>query len=119
MLKIKRVYEKAEAADGYRILVDRVWPRGLTKRQVQVQEWAAALAPTTALRRFFGHDPKRWKVFQARYRRELKTNPEATEKLRELRARMHRQRVTLVYSARDEKHNQAVVLNKILRGEKI
>jgi len=117
MLKIKRVYEAAEKGDGYRVLVDRIWPRGITKRQADVQEWATALAPSTALRRYFGHDPKRWKDFQAKYRRELKTNSLATEKLQALRERVRLQTVTLVYSARDEEHNQAVVLNKLLRGK--
>ncbi len=116
MIKIKRVYEAPAKADGYRILVDRVWPRGLTKRQVAVQEWAKELAPTTALRHYFSHDPKRWAVFQTRYRRELRVSQDAVQKLQALRRLVRTQTVTLVYRARDEKHNQAVVLNKIIRS---
>lgn len=109
---LKRVYEPRARADGYRVLVDRVWPRGISKEKAGVDRWAKELAPSTALRKWFGHDPARWREFRSRYRRELKASAEA---LTDLRARCKRQRVTLVYSARDERHNQAVVLKELLQ----
>jgi uncharacterized protein YeaO (DUF488 family) len=95
------------------VLVDRLWPRGLTKAEAGIDDWAKEVAPTAALRRWFGHDPERWDEFQRRYRAELKDNP-ALDKLRALVAAGP---VTLVYGARDETHNQAVVLRDVLRGK--
>ena len=98
-----------------RILVDRLWPRGLTKQRAALQLWLKDVAPSPELRKWFGHDPAKWKEFQARYREELREKSDALAQLRE-QARDHT--VTLVYAARDEAHNEAVVLKKILEGRK-
>lgn len=104
---LKRVYETPSAEDGTRILVDRLWPRGLTKAKARVDLWLKAIAPSTELRQWFGHDPDRWTEFQSRYRAELEANPDAVA---ELKAALRRGPATLVYGARDETHNDAVVL---------
>lgn len=109
---IKRVYESPAKADGLRVLVDRVWPRGLTKDEVHVDHWLKDVAPSSTLRKWFGHDPKKWTEFQKRYRAELDDNP-AMDQLRTL-AKGHK--VTLVYGAKDEEHNQAVVLADVIGG---
>jgi len=109
-VRVKRVYDPPARSDGYRVLVDRVWPRGISKEQAAVDEWAKELAPSTELRKWFGHDPARWREFRTRYRQELK----GSAALEALRARAKKQRVTLVYSAKDERHNQAVVLKELL-----
>lgn len=111
-VEIKRAYEPAEAADGYRILIDRLWPRGISKEEARLDEWARELAPSPELRRWFGHDPARFAEFRRRYRGELEAQD---EKLRELRRRAHQSTVTLVYGARDTEHNDAVVLAELLR----
>jgi uncharacterized protein YeaO (DUF488 family) len=110
-LRIKRVYEPPAPADGTRILVDRLWPRGLTKERARVDLWLKEIAPSTELRRWFGHDPARWAEFQARYRAELAAN---AEPVAHLRAEMARGPVTLVYGAKDEAHNDAIVLRDFL-----
>ncbi len=110
MLKIKRVYEPATGADGTRVLVDRVWPRGVSKAEADIAWWAKDAAPSTELRKWFGHDPARWAEFQKRYRAELEGNA-ALQKLKELVAQGD---VTLVYGAKDEEHNQARVLYDLL-----
>jgi len=92
-----------------RILVDRVWPRGLTKDQAQVDEWLRELGPSTELRKWFGHDPARWEEFRARYRTEL-LRPEQRDRLDHLRGLVAKQQVTIVYGAKDTEHNQAVVI---------
>jgi len=113
MTRIKRVYSEPSPSDGVRILVDRVWPRGISKERAHIVEWRKDLAPSTSLRKWFGHDPVKWKDFRDRYRAEL-TNSGQIEALKEL-ARLSRQKtVTLVYSAADEEHNQAVVLKELL-----
>ncbi|WP_453977942.1 DUF488 domain-containing protein [Brevundimonas sp. Marseille-Q4549] len=104
---LKRVYETPSAEDGTRILVDRLWPRGLTKAKARVDLWLKAIAPSTELRQWFGHDPDRWAEFQSRYRAELEANPDAVA---ELIAALRRGPATLVYGARDETRNDAVVL---------
>jgi uncharacterized protein YeaO (DUF488 family) len=108
---IKRVYEKAETADGTRILVDRLWPRGVTKERARVDLWLKEVAPSTELRKWFGHDPEKWTEFQRRYGHELKQNGEAMARLKEA-AKGH---ATLLYGAKDEKHNEALVLKSLLR----
>jgi uncharacterized protein YeaO (DUF488 family) len=108
-IRIKRVYESPSRNDGRRILVDRVWPRGLKKEQAQVDLWLKDIAPSTALRKWFGHDPQKWDEFRKRYRAELQNNREA---LRLLKQELKKGRVTLLYSAKDEEHNQAVVLSE-------
>jgi uncharacterized protein YeaO (DUF488 family) len=110
MLRIKRAYEPAKKEDGIRILVDRLWPRGLSKRKLKLDRWEKDLAPSTALRKWFGHDAARWSEFKKKYRAELRGQKTA---LAEIRALAKRNTVTLVYGATDEAHNQAVVLHEI------
>ena len=110
-LKIKRVYESPEKADGTRILIDRLWPRGLSREKAAVNLWLKEIAPSTELRKWFDHDPKKWEEFHTRYRDELKANEEAVGRLRD---EMKKGVVTLVYGAKDEEHNDAVVLQDFL-----
>jgi uncharacterized protein YeaO (DUF488 family) len=109
MIATKRAYEPATKTDGVRVLVDRLWPRGLRKDDAHLAEWAKELAPSDVLRRWFAHDPERFREFRTRYRRELAREP-ARGALAELTRRAARQKVTLVYGARDEDHNNAVVI---------
>ncbi len=111
---IKRIYEAAQPEDGYRVLVDRVWPRGVSKADAALDAWMKDLAPSTKLRKWFGHDVARWEEFRAGYRRELADHPQALSQLLE---KCVQQRVTLLYSARDPEHNQAVVLREVLEEE--
>ena len=111
-VRLKRAYDPVAATDGYRVLVDRIWPRGVTREEAHLDEWARELAPSTGLRRWFGHDPARFEEFQHRYTAELASQ---AEKLRELRARAREGALTLVYAARDTEHNDAVVLAELLR----
>ena len=106
-LKIKRVYEKPEKEDGRRILVDRLWPRGLTKEKAAIDLCLKEIAPSTVLRKWFGHDPDKWDEFQKRYHQELKENKEQVQILNE---QLKKGAATLVYGARDELHNEALVL---------
>jgi uncharacterized protein YeaO (DUF488 family) len=112
-VQIKRVYDLPEKADGYRILVDRLWPRGLSKDDAQIDLWMKDIAPSAELRKWFNHDPARWAVFQKKYRAELN---QLGDKLDEVRAQAKKGRVTLVYGAKDTEHNQAVVLRDVLAG---
>ncbi|MGA9420966.1 MAG: DUF488 domain-containing protein [Rhodanobacteraceae bacterium] len=105
--QIKRVYARPVAADGIRILVDRLWPRGLTKAKARVDIWMKEIAPSTELRKWFGHDPGKWTEFKARYRAELGKNDKQVALLRK---EIGKRKATLVYGARDEEHNAAVVL---------
>lgn len=111
MIKLKRVYEQPSPDDGLRILVDRLWPRGLTKQRAAVDLWMKDVAPSTELRKWFNHDPAKWEQFQIRYRKELQEKKEA---LKDLKQKSKRQALTLVYGARDEEHNEALVLKKVL-----
>ena len=113
MIKIKRVYEEPSAGDGMRILVDGVWPRGISKERARLADWRKDLAPSTPLRKWFGHDPAKWKAFRTRYRTELKRSGQI-EALKELAKLSRRKTVTLVYGAADEQHNQAVALKEFL-----
>jgi uncharacterized protein YeaO (DUF488 family) len=113
-LRLKRAYEPAEPDDGVRILVDRLWPRGVSKAKARLDDWMKDIAPSTRLRQWFGHDPARWAEFQRRYRAELREQPEALDHIRTL---ARRGVVTLVYSAHDEQHNDAVVLRAVLLKE--
>lgn len=108
---IKHAYSKSSLSDGRRILVDRVWPRGITKKRARIVEWRKDLAPATSLRKWFGHDPVRWNEFRRRYRRELKRSMGELEKLAHL---SRKQTITLVYGAADQEHNQAVVLRELI-----
>jgi uncharacterized protein YeaO (DUF488 family) len=110
-VELKRAYEPPSSRDGMRVLVDRMWPRGLSKRNAHIDLWLKDIAPSTALRQWFGHDSARWSEFRRRYRAELVRNPAPLEQLCEL-ARAGR--LTLVFGARDERHNQAVVLKGLL-----
>jgi uncharacterized protein YeaO (DUF488 family) len=113
MITVKRVYAEAVRADGLRILVDRLWPRGLSKDKAAVDLWLKDLAPSDALRHWFDHDPAKWDAFQHRYFAELDEAPDAVG---ELRAQLtHRQHVTLLYAAKDQVHNNAVALLTYLR----
>lgn len=113
MIRIKRVYREPSVRDGIRILVDRVWPRGLTKKRAHIDAWRKDLAPSTALRKWFSHDRAKWTKFRKRYRAELMDSDQRSA-LKEL-ARLSRHRtITLLYSAADEEHNQAVFLKELL-----
>jgi len=111
MIKVKRVYDPPAPSDGYRVLVDRVWPRGVTKRAAALNEWVKEVAPSTALRVWFNHRVDRWEAFRARYRHELQQHG---AELAALRARAAKGHVTLVYGAKDTEHNQALVLRDVL-----
>ena len=115
MLKIKRVYEAADDDDGLRVLIDRLWPRGLSKDAAHVDLWLKEVAPSTELRKWFAHDPNKWAVFQQRYVAELQGQSEA---LSELRTQMRKGRLTLLYGAKDEAHNNAMVLKTVLEAGK-
>jgi len=110
-IQIKRVYEKPDASDGFRILVDRLWPRGLTKEKAAADLWLKDIAPSTELRKWFNHDPEKWKEFQKKYQKELKENKEAVSVLKE---HLKQGPVTLLYGAKDQKHNEAEVLKNFI-----
>lgn len=109
-IALKRAYETPARLDGERILVDRLWPRGLTKARANIDLWLKDVAPSTELRQWFGHDPEKWTEFRRRYQAELKNNPA----LSALQAMSRQRDITLVYAARDEMHNEAVILKQIL-----
>jgi uncharacterized protein YeaO (DUF488 family) len=108
---VKRVYEPVAKSDGFRVLVDRLWPRGLSKNDAHIDLWLREVGPSTTLRKWFNHDPARWVEFQRRYHAELKEKPAL---LTTIRARAKTHPVTLLYSAKDEQHNQAVALRSVL-----
>jgi uncharacterized protein YeaO (DUF488 family) len=110
-IKCKRVYEKAEKNDGWRVLVDRLWPRGVKKEDASWDEWGKELAPSNELRKWFGHEPEKWQEFRLRYKAELKNNEAAADFIK---AHKKKGTITLLYSAKDEAHNQALVLQEWL-----
>jgi uncharacterized protein YeaO (DUF488 family) len=110
-IKLKRAYEPPGSDDGTRILIDRLWPRGVKKVNAAIDEWMKEIAPSTELRKWFGHDPERWSEFQRRYKSEIRQHGEQLDRLRHL---AQRGRITLVFSAHDEAHNDAVVLKNLL-----
>jgi uncharacterized protein YeaO (DUF488 family) len=110
-IKLKRVYEEPEKLDGTRILVDRLWPRGLTKEKAHIDLWLKEVAPSTELRKWFAHDPAKWPEFKTRYLAELKHNQEQVEVLKQAIAKGP---ATLLYGAKDQQHNEAVVLQNLL-----
>jgi uncharacterized protein YeaO (DUF488 family) len=110
---LKRAYEPAAADDGTRILVDRLWPRGISKERAVIDQWMKDISPSTELRKWFGHNPARWKEFRRRYAAEVHRNATLFDQLRSL---ARRGPITLVYSARDDKHNDVVVLRDLLLG---
>lgn len=112
-IHVKRIYEPPEASDGIRILVDRLWPRGLSREASRIDDWLKDVAPTDALRRWFAHDVRKWPQFRSRYLAELKDNPAAARlKQMALKAAV----ITLLYAARDETHNNAIVLRQFLEN---
>lgn len=113
MIKIKRVYEAPSRDDGYRVLVDRLWPRGIKKENLKFSEWPKEICPSTELRKGFGHKPEKFSEFKTEYKKELKV-ASAQDKLAELAERAQTQNITLLYAARDEKINHANVLKEIL-----
>jgi len=113
-IRIKRIYDAPARSDGMRVLVDRAWPRGIRKEAAALDEWLRDIAPRTALRQWFAHDPARWPEFRKRYRAELRKHKTALDAVRE---RATQRRVTLLYGARDRQFNRAVVLAEMLRGE--
>ena len=115
-IRLKRAYQTPARDDGMRILIDRLWPRGMTKKSAAVDEWLKDVAPSTELRKWFGHNPARWQEFRSRYAKELRQNP---EHLRRLRKWAREGAITLIFSAHDEIHNDAVVLRDLLLGRKI
>ena len=112
-IRLKRAYERPAPADGTRILVDRLWPRGVSKAAAAIDRWVKEIAPSTTLRKWFGHDPARWPEFRRRYAAELR---EHADELASLRNQARRGPITLIYSAHDEANNDAVVLRSILLG---
>jgi uncharacterized protein YeaO (DUF488 family) len=113
MLKLKRAYEPASPTDGIRLLVERLWPRGLSKESLKLDGWIREVGPTTALRKWFDHDPEKWPRFRARYFRELDSRPDSWRSIASL---AKRRTVTLVYSSHDEAHNNAVALREYLQA---
>jgi uncharacterized protein YeaO (DUF488 family) len=113
MIRLKRVYEAAEPGDGERYLVERLWPRGVKKEEAALTAWLKEVSPSPELRKWYGHEPERWAEFQKRYRAEMKDEARRTA-LAELRAAARRGPVTLVYAAKDEGRNSAVVLKQVL-----
>ena len=112
-ITIRRAYEEPASADGYRVLVDRLWPRGRSKGTLKLDQWAPELAPSVDLRKWFGHDPQRWEIFAQRYRSELAA-ADQQQQMQLLLTNAEGQTITLVYGAKDERHNHALVLCEVL-----
>ena len=113
VIRIKRIYEQPSKEDGFRVLVDRLWPRGMSKDKAKIDLWLKIIAPSGSLRKWFNHDPKKWDDFKKKYGLELKARRELLLKIKQ--AEKEKGTVTLLYSAKDEEHNQAVALSAILR----
>lgn len=111
-VQLKRAYQQPETTDGKRILVERLWPRGLTKEKAHIDVWLKDIAPSTALRKWFGHDPDKWAEFKTRYRAELRSNDETVAQLKDA---IGKHKATLVYGSKDEVHNAAIVLLDFLK----
>ena len=112
MINLKRIYEDFEESDGFRILIDRLWPRGLSKENAKIDLWLKEIAPSESLRKWFGHDPVKWEEFKEKYIAELKSRQEQIKEVKAL-AKTHKV-ITLLYAAKDENHNNAVVLKEVL-----
>ena len=110
-IELKRIYEPYSKEEGYRILVDRLWPRGFTKEKAALDLWLKEIAPSTELRKWFGHDPEKWKEFQKKYQLELRQNKEALDRLMDY---IKKGKVTLLYGAKDEEHNEAQVIKDFI-----
>jgi len=113
MLKIKRAYEPVEAADGQRILIDRLWPRGLSKSEAHIDEWLKDLAPSTELRKWFGHDLEKWDEFKKRYQKEL-SSPDKIKLMENIAQKVKQANITLIYSAKDTEHSDVRVLEELI-----
>lgn len=113
MIRIGRIYEKPGKGNGFRILVDRLWPRGVKKSEAKINLWLKDIAPSDSLRKWFSHDPEKWKEFQKRYRAELKGRKELLRQIKRLEK--ENKNIMLIYSAKDKEHNNAVVLAEILK----
>lgn len=111
-IALKRIYEKPSPSDGVRILVDRLWPRGVSKERAKLDRWLRDIAPSTNLRKWFAHDPKKWNDFNRKYTAELKANMAA---IKELIGIADKQHITLLYGAKDETHNEAVVIKEFIQ----
>ncbi len=111
MVKIKRIYEPASPEDGKRIYIDRLWPRGMKKEEVKIDEWLKEISPSDALRKWFGHDPSKYAEFKKRYTKEMEKYSEILERIKK---EGKRKTVTLLFSAKDEEHNNATVMREIL-----
>ncbi|MGI0086423.1 MAG: DUF488 domain-containing protein [Nitrosotalea sp.] len=116
MIKIKRIYDNPSSSDGFRILVDGLWPRGLSKDEAGIDLWLKEIAPSGKLRKWFSHDPKKWQDFKSRYKGELKQKTEFIKEIKKIEK--EKKIVTLLYSARDEEHNNVMVLSEILKNKK-
>ncbi|HLQ40225.1 MAG TPA: DUF488 family protein [Tetragenococcus sp.] len=116
-LLIKRAYEAVDANDGKRVLVDRMWPRGIKKEKLALDLWEKSLAPTSQLRKKFGHDPQKFSWFKKEYQKELEQNDELDNFIEQIKTWLNYANVTLIYSAKDQQHNQAVVLQEYLNGK--
>ncbi len=116
MIRLKRAYEAPAKSDGERILVERLWPRGVTKERAAIDSWMKEVAPSPALRKWYAHDPAKWREFRARYSAELQEKRDLIDLLRQ---KIRNGTVTFVYAARDEQHNSALVLKEFLEGRKI
>ena len=114
-LKLKRIYETAETKDGTRVLVDRIWPRGVSKESAKLDLWLKEIAPSRELRKWFGHEPKKWSAFRTRYFHELDANPDSVKTIRKL---AKGKTLTLLYAAHDTEHNNAVALKEYLESKK-
>lgn len=114
MIKLKRIYGQPAKSDGYRVLVDRLWPRGVSKEKAALDLWLKEIAPSDALRKWFGHDPEKWTEFKKKYHAELRANTDAIAQLKSL---AHKGTVTLLYAAKDETHNEAVILADFLQAQ--
>jgi uncharacterized protein YeaO (DUF488 family) len=115
MIKVKRIYDHADREDGFRILVDRLWPRGVSKDKAKIDLWLKEVAPSDDLCNWFSHDPEKWEDFKKKYALELRGKTELIRKIRQ--AEKDRGTVTLLYSAKDQEHNQAVALNDFLKND--
>jgi len=113
MIQLRRAYEPAEPGDGFRVLVDRIWPRGLKKEQAAIDLWLKEVAPSSELRKWFGHDPAKWDEFRKRYAKELDRNPDA---VRLLEGKIRRGTLTLVFAAKDAEHSNAAALKEYLEA---
>ena len=112
MIRIKRIYDEYSPGDGFRILIDKLWPRGVSKDNAHVDLWFKEIAPTDHLRKWFSHDPKKWEAFKRKYIKELKENKPSLDKIKDLKK--EHKNITLIFSAKDEQHNNAVVLLEFL-----